>query len=432
MSTDTPSVDPTPSHDTPPAPSPDAAESERGGGRRGRSGKKGGRGRRNKGEKGKDGGDPQKRYSDAYSRELPKGEMDKVLDELKGDNELFDAPSKHAGSLPADVFERKESFIWKADAVLARREEWKSEAEALRKKETLSSDERARQAVLMERLTLSSHYERFNKIVDEIEELDAKIEALHEAQREDVIRLRTVREYPEVNEATIKEQQTKVADAQTAYDNAQTALEANPNDAEAGKARDEAKKSLEQAKSLLESLPHFETKREAYKDALIARLEEREEEVEKEEKAEVALNETLKKVMDDLAILEHRAGDLEDPPTPEGGSVRRESFAYRLEKDIRDAAKATGKAAKAGGRLGYIGGTGALAVTLGALSVPFRVASVQLKRLYHFAMDPMSAMKGFDRIGKFYKDGGAWNGTGEAIQWILMGDPEPEKKHDKK
>jgi hypothetical protein len=361
--------------------------------------------------------------------------MDEAIESLGGDRELLAPQSKDAGSLSSEVSGKKGEFLEKSDDILDRREKWKMEAEALRKNETLTPAERARQAVLMERLTLASHYERFQKIAWEIDELDEKIAKLRAEQRGDAVRLRTVNEYPEVDAKVIKEKEKEVEKVQKERDDLFKKAEDHPDEVESEEL-EVAEKRLRLAKRELEALPTFEAKRATYRASLIARMDERDKTIKKEEEAAKELGKTLEKVMADLTLLEFRAGDLEDPPAPETGPANEGSFTYRLEKNLRETAdtvaEGTVKAAKVGGRGGYIAGVGALAVVAGLATIPLRFASVQIKRLYNFAMDPMSAMKGFDRIGKFYKEHGAWNGTGEAIQWILMGDPEPEKKDKKK
>ncbi len=420
MSVDMPSSDPTSSQNIPPSPpSADTSGPD-----------KSGRQPKRKKPRGK--GQGESRYANLAPESLSRETVEATIDSLGNDNSLLVPPSGRVEVFSADAFTKKEDFLQKSDAVLDRREEWKAEAQKLREQQMLSATDRARQAVLMERLTLVSHYERFRKVIGEMNELEERIGILKEDQRKDAIRLKAVQEYPKVDDEAIKEKEKEVEKVQEKRDDLFKKAEDYPDEVE----REElevAETRLRLVKRELKALPTFEEKRGPYRMALLARMDARHDDIEKEEGAMKELGKTLEAIMKDLAILEFRAGDLEDPPgDSRNGSAKPDSFASRLKQGAANATRATVKGTV---KAGKIGGAG---VAIGGLSifalatVPFHLASIQLKRLYNFSMNPMPTItKGFGRIEKFYKDGGAWNGTGDTIRWLLLGDPEPEKK-DKK
>lgn len=414
MSVEAPSSDPTSSEDIPSSPPRADASGPDKGGRRSK-----------KGKKSREKGRGEFRYANLAPEELSEKTVEATIDSLGDDESLLVPPSGRSEVFSGDALTKKEDFLQKSDAVLGRREGWKLEAQKLRERQNLSPTDRARQAVLMERLTLASHYERFRKVIGEIDELDKRIGALQEDQRKDAIRLKAVQEYPEVDEKAIKEKEKEVEKIRTEHDGLFKMAEENPGDVEQEKL-DEAEKKLKKAERELETMRTFEAKRGPYRVALLARMDARYSDIEKEEGATKELGKKLEAIMKDLAILEFRAGNLEDPADgSQSDSAKADSFGSRLKQGAESATRATVKAGKIGGAGVAIGGLSVFALA----TVPFHLASIQLKRLYNFAMDPMSTItKGFGRIEKFYKEGGAWNGTGETIRWLILGDPEPEKK----
>jgi len=199
-----------------------------------------------------------------------------------------------------------------------------------------------------------------------------------------------------------------------------------------------AQEALDAARADQAALQELPENWEQIQAGLVRRMENRKESIDEGNDTFVDLTEKLEKMMGDLAIVEHEAGNLDDPQAPEGEStIGEQTGADRVADQALRVTRAMGrgtvKAAKAGGKVGYIGGLGTVAVGAGLLSVPMRFFATQMDRLYRFSMNPSVFGKGVDRIKKFYQDEGLWGGTNDALKWLLLGDPQKEeKKKDKK
>lgn len=409
-----------------------------GGGNGGQNQSQGG-GKKSKGKGGGGGGGDKgaKEYERFAPVELSQTELEAAIASVVEDPSLREPEKEEIEEVPSEVEIQKMAFLQKCDGVLAHREAWKAEATILRQKDSPSIDEQLRKERLMKRLTLVMYYERFQNAVKEIDELKEKLKALQEEQRQDAIRLKAILKHTEATQEERKKREDAVKAAQKAFDIAKAASEEAPTELNKSVDQLNAQEALDAAKADQAALQELPENWEQIQAGLVRRMRNRTESIDEGNDTFVDLTEKLEKMMGDLAIVEHEAGNLDDPQAPEGEpAIGEQTGADRVADQTLRVARATGqgaiKAAKVGGKVGYIGGMGTLAVGAGLLSIPGRFVATQLERLYRFSMNPSVFGKGVDRIKKFYQDEGLWDGTNDAVKWLLLGDPQKEEKKKEK